>query len=130
MDDRKLLLSLFAIFLALTAVLSLFDVTPAIAGLSIAFGTDTGTKILGTVFFGSVLSVGPTSVAYGQVFTIGQVAVGVSAVGFLFFRELSDQRYGRTKEIFAKLRESWVPPSAIFLNVLCVSVAFKILGFS
>jgi hypothetical protein len=129
LDSRYILLPILIASLALTALLAIFNITPALTGLS---GVS-GTAMFGSGSGASVIGSGLSTVAgagYNQVIAFGQLAIGVSAVGLLFFYEVSDPRYGRTNRIVADLRESWIPLTALFLTILSITVVLKILGFS
>jgi len=125
MNGKKLFLLLLPTYAALTVMLSLFDVTPALTGLSTVLGT---TIFSATVLGSSLLTTTKLVAAYNHALLIGQVAIGVSAIGFLFFHELSDRRYGRTHKRLVRLRESWFPVSVSLLILLCAMVIFKISG--
>ena len=82
MNGKRLLLFLLSTYAALTVMLSFFGVTPALAGLSTVLGT---TIFTSTVLGSSLLSTTTLVAAYNHALLVGQVAIGVSTIGFLFF---------------------------------------------
>ncbi len=107
MNERRLLLPLAADF-ALLVFFGLLKQSPRIMDLS----SLNGARLSGL-----------TSISTQEV-------VAILAVGFLFFNEISDQRYGSTRKIFARLRESYLPVCVLLLMLLSITVCLKVLGFS
>ena len=106
--DSWILFSLLAIYGVLLAVTGLVAAKPIVGSLS----TFNGATLLGFSSIGT------------------QEVIGVLAVGFLFFNEIADQRYGKTRKSISRLRASWTPIVVLLLALLLVTVVLKIMGFS